>query len=270
MYRPIRPRAGNKLSYHDMRSPRHTGRVMRRQWGFSLPELAVVLVVIGLISAVVAISYGSSGRVERLWRGRADAQNVVSAMVTFARTHDRLPCPDFTGNGRMGDAHGQCPSGSAVGWVPYRSLGLAVPDSGRAVYGVYRGATVDSDLTVRADRTHDTVGGQHYDDLNDFVSALQLAQERPLSADQIYTTGNGAALGPIDCQKNVVRNWALIIAEPMGDQNGDGDKFDGPDTGLPLSGSHCFSAPSAKRNAGYSDDVVAVSFNSLAAKMSQH
>lgn len=243
---------------------------MGRQQGFSLPELAVVLVVIGLISAVVAMSYGSSGRVERLWRGQADAQKVLSAMVAFARTHDRLPCPDFTGDGRAGGAAGTCPTGLAVGWVPYRTLGLSVPGSGRAVYGVFRGDTSDSDLTVRAERGQDVVGDQHYDDLNDFVRALLLAQKLPLSTAAIYTTGDGAALGAVDCQKNVVQNWALIIAEPLGDQNGDGDAFDGPDTGLPLSGSRCFAAPSEKRDALYSDDVVAMSFNTLAAKMSQN
>lgn len=131
-----------------------------RQAGVSLIELAVILVVIGLM-VVVAVAL-----VPRLTeRMRLDTTSDVTidavrrALVSFAANHSRLPCADTNGNGlEGGGVASSCATAPAdtVGLVPYRALGFSDPILDEAHlpvrYAVYRnsngGTSMDSSLNA--------------------------------------------------------------------------------------------------------------------------
>ncbi|MBF0186399.1 MAG: hypothetical protein HQL50_00565 [Magnetococcales bacterium] len=76
----------------------------------------------------------------------------ISDMLTdFAASHNRLPCPDFNGNGVEGDANGDCTTSKQVGTIPWRALrlsGQVVDGMGVPIrYAVFRDTT-GVDLTV--------------------------------------------------------------------------------------------------------------------------
>lgn len=118
----------------------HPGRGRAaRQRGFSLVELSIVLLALGVLGWAVAGSYGNAGTVRDRDGAVQTAETLREALRAFALRNGRLPCPDSAGAGWEGDASGACIDGVEAGWLPYRTLGLDVPqDALRAAYGVYR------------------------------------------------------------------------------------------------------------------------------------
>jgi prepilin-type N-terminal cleavage/methylation domain-containing protein len=224
--------------------------------GFTLLELAVVLVALGALGMLVMASFSGVDATRARQRALAEAEAARMALRTFALATRRLPCPDSSGDGREGDAAGNCPDGRQLGWLPYETLGLAPMRLG---YGVFRDAANGADLVAPVS----PAPAPRLDDGTPALrSALAAAAAAAVSSNHPYTTGDRALLGAENCAGNVIANPALVIVAPATDRDGDGDPFDGVNTGLPNAGL-CIAAPSRGFDATYDDVVVTESAQAL-------
>lgn len=223
--------------------------------GFSLLELAIVLAVLGALGVLVTSSYAGVDATRAQQRARAEAEAARMALRTFALATRRLPCPDANGDGREGNAAGNCVAGLELGWLPWETLGLAPQ---RLVYGVFRDAANGADLVAPGS----TADAPFEDGTPALRRTLAAVARLAISSRHPYTTGDRAALGAETCAGNVVANPAVLIIAPASDRNGDGDLFDGVNTGLPSAG-YCIAAPSRAFDATYDDVVVTESAHAL-------
>lgn len=229
----------------------------QRGRGFTLIEVMIAVFVFGLITSVASISYLG------LWR-KAGGKTAVDAslvslsgsVITFAKTHHRLPCPDINGNGyEKLDNAGVCVAGTQVGRLPYISLGLSLPsEEERAYYGVYRNAATNpaADLTLSVTQNN-----------------LTAAAMATADANFVYVTGDGTtANGAESCGAYVASNPAYVILAAGEDRDGQGGILDGINLGL-ASGGRCFSAASKGIETQFDDRSYALSFYGLLAELNK-
>ena len=124
-----------------------TGSVVRcNASGFTLVELAVVLVIIGLIVGGLIRPLASQMEQAR----RADAEQALTqiheALLGYAIAGQRLPCPDTNGDGRADTCSGNA-GAVHVGELPWADLGAPKEDPwgnpwGYAVNGAFTSAPV--------------------------------------------------------------------------------------------------------------------------------
>lgn len=97
------------------------------QSGITLIEMAVVLVIIGLVVGVSAQLGTSQLDLAKRHNNREKLVEIESAMARFVAVNHRLPCPD---NGQNADGRedreddGSCSNQQVFGVVPYVTLGL--------------------------------------------------------------------------------------------------------------------------------------------------
>lgn len=233
------------------------------QAGFSMVEVAVALVVAGLMSWAAFSGYETVTAQQEIERGRAEAQQLQSVLRAFALRHGRLPCPDSNAaaDGYENEAAGVCNAGNQVGWFPYVSVGLSMPEEKfMARYSVFRGATAATDFAVAAERTGDAPGAATFSDVTDLIAALNAVPAQPVDGARTYLTGDAGVAGAIDCAGNRVMVSAYWIIVPLQDKSGDGDRFDAPHT----PSSVCAASPSAPLRFGSDDVVIAESPAQLA------
>lgn len=235
------------------------------QAGFSLVEVAIVLVVAGLISWAAFSGYETVSAQQEIERGRAEAQQLQSVLRAFALRHGRLPCPGANPDGYETLTAGRCAAGNQLGWFPYVSVGLEQPtDRLRARYSVFRAsnavAAQDADLAVVLERTGDSAGDTTFLDVTDLIAALNNASTLPVSPTRTHLTGDGGAAGAINCGSNRVMVAAYWVVVPLKDMDGNGERLDPPHSLTSL----CAASPSAPLRFGSDDVVVAESPAQLA------
>lgn len=109
---------------------RHTS-----QLGFTLVEMAIVLIIVGLLVAGLITPLGVQRDIRDYAETRAELAETREALMGFALTHratitsnPHLPCPDTTGDGvEDRDAAGACLN--VTGSLPWATLGLGRSDS---------------------------------------------------------------------------------------------------------------------------------------------
>ena len=249
-----------------------------RQTGFSLLEISVALVVAGLLSWAAFSGYETVVSQQEIERGRAEAKQLQSLVRAFALRHGRLPCPDTSAaatgyEGLTAPGSGVCSAGVQVGWFPYVSLGLVVPEMAlRARYAVFRSGSAtaadDADLAVALERTGDSAGEANFSDVSDLIVGLNNAAGLAASAvatNRPYLTGDAGAAGAINCAGNAVMSVAYWVVVPLKDADNDGNRLDPPHTSAGL----CAASPAAPLRFGSDDVVVAESPTQLAGWLRQ-
>lgn len=118
------------------------------QWGFSLVELSIVLLVLGLL-----LTSTIAGLSDLVWRARyaqakKDLSLIQEALIGYAISNGGLPCPDTDGyQGNPGTSDGEANSASPGncddenGYLPWSDLGLKARDPWNSLY-LYR---IDTD-----------------------------------------------------------------------------------------------------------------------------
>lgn len=238
----------------------------RAGFGFTLLEVAVALAVLGLIASAAASAYlGLFSANRSNLNGEASLSSLSGAVLAFAKSRHRLPCPDADGSGRESLVNGVCPADLSVGWFPYLSAGLSSPAPlTRSIYGVYR--ATGADLARTEEHSGDAVGAASYADLADLIRALRQAASQATAATRIYLTGDGAASGLENCTTHVASNPAFVLLATGEDRDGDGKATDGIHATLPGNG-RCFAAPTRGADSTFDDRTLAVSFYELMAKL---
>jgi len=229
--------------------------------GYTLVEMAVVLVVLGLVAVVAA---KLAPRFMAIGKNPTNFEQIASiedTLTGFVFTHSRLPCPDSNADGIE-----DCGGGLARGYLPFRTLGMpgqARNSSGLALrYAVFRNSAGNSDLASRVDRfapllpagTAPTAVATVLGVANalDMCKALHSAGLSTVDTNRLFT-GSGTD----------ARNVAWVLLDPgAGDADGDGNLLDGANaTGTG------FERADRAMDAAYDDQVVSMSFVSLWAKL---
>jgi len=92
-----------------------------RSRGFSLIELAIVLVIVGILMSGVLVALGETTESARRAQAQAQINTIMEALYGFAQTNGRLPCPDT-------DADGIEEATCTLlnnGFIPIQTLGLS-------------------------------------------------------------------------------------------------------------------------------------------------
>lgn len=230
------------------------------QRGFTLLELALAVVVIGLLIAVGAYSVPWLNERLILDKTRHVMTESSEALIAFAHTHHRLPCPDDNGDGFEDCA-------AASGTLPHRTLMLpaAVRDAANRpiAYAVYRNSSgtpsLDADLARLVNRVDDFDNPPATFNVCDFCEALKNSVPAAASAGFASTSTRINAAG--GCAAGEVTNQAFVLAS-SGFEDRDGDAA-AADEDNADGNTNCFSSPLRGRDDVYDDVVVAVGFATL-------
>ncbi|HBN14093.1 MAG: hypothetical protein CMQ46_01695 [Gammaproteobacteria bacterium] len=104
----------------------------RKVLGFTLIEMAIVLMIVGFLLSGLLVSLTQSADNTRRTNATAQLQRIEEALYGFAQTTGRLPCPASSATNGLEagpDGTGQCavPTTSHHGFVPAATLGLIGP-----------------------------------------------------------------------------------------------------------------------------------------------
>lgn len=98
--------------------------------GFSLIEMAIVLLIVSSLLGGLLISIGTTREINNRNAAESSLEDIVEALYGYAQANGRLPCPaTAASNGQASPAAGGACSGGAVtaGFVPSATLGLSGP-----------------------------------------------------------------------------------------------------------------------------------------------
>ncbi len=235
---------------------------MKKSGGYTLIELSIALVVLGIIIVLIWRFIGFNADYALSNSQRAMMRSADQAVTGFVLSNNRLPCPDTNGDGRE-----NCGGSAAVGTLPAVTIGLAQADATGIRYGVYRqpsaSPVADADLAALADRMPmlatrgDPLAGYDLFESNsngiDLCAGLRNAANSP---------GGDGFLHVVTPEKNINVAYALALAS-RSDADQAGSLFDGSNAGAGVA----FEAPSRVTDGGYDDRVVAVGFDRLIGRL---
>ncbi|MDR1530164.1 MAG: hypothetical protein LBS40_07215 [Burkholderiales bacterium] len=110
--------------------------IKRRACGFSLLELAVIVLILGLLTTLSWRFIAARIQQQATIATHSALEQADWALTGFAMAHTRLPCPDTDNDGNE-----NCDGTGEVGTLPYQTLGLSDARASQIRYGVLRQTT---------------------------------------------------------------------------------------------------------------------------------
>lgn len=176
---------------------------LRRPHGFTLVELAIVLVIVALLTGGMLLSLSAQSDARNAADARKQLNEIKDALLGFAATNGYLPCPDDDTDPTSA-SYGVAETGctNKEGWLPFKTLGVyefdpwgthrtqnSDPPLGRWRYRVDTAFTGAIKLT-----TVQTDALSIVDNRDSPLTNTAVAQDRPVVV--FYSTGaNGAKDG---------------------------------------------------------------------------
>jgi type II secretion system protein G len=210
--------------------------------GFTLVEMAVVLVIVGLLLGGLLMPLSAQMDHSRLSEARRDLSEIKEALIGYALVNGRLPCPDTDDNGTDDGCLNTNANATSAGNLPWVELGVQGTDPWGRRYQYRINNAFSATFTLAT--TGNTTGVIRV--CTDNTCATTEVNNVPAV---IYTSGkNGSAQPPAGADE--LEN-TVLTANP---------KFDRTFV------SHEFTAPGAA-NGEFDDVVVWVSPNILFNRM---
>lgn len=253
---------------------KRVSRIPNRSRGFSLVELSIVLIVLGIIISIGFKLLPNLVNRAEATKNTTALERARDALVGFAATHHRLPCPAATVTGANAgqETLGTFPltCANAVGYLPYNTLGLT---DGLDAYKrpLRYGVTTDytTSTTARGNDGNADLAYQWGSSAN-FCQAISnagyYATDYSTNTDHVYVYNTFSGLTPAPAVTAADHQAFVVASAGYADMNRDGDFFDGGNSGaLPLTRTVAqeFESPLTMPNANYDDQVLAESFNKL-------
>ncbi len=206
--------------------------------GFTLIELAVVIVIVGIIISIMATVLPSLIQSSKIKKAQAILEKVDYALQGYSMANHRLP---FADSGTDGDED----SGIYIGNLPYKTLGLS---SGEDVWGNSLKYGVYDDLTAT------------FADGNAFCTAISSSSTATFTTSKVYTTSADHCSGADATNSS---NQAYVVAsggsKDLDGANGFFDLCNGENS----TANPGFNAPNRIQSTTYDDLVRSFSLNEL-------
>lgn len=211
-----------------------------QQTGFSLVEMAVVLVILGFVIGIFLLPLGAQRDIAYQLKTDNQLELAQKALIGFAQAYGRLPCPATAiGNDDAGSLGGEQPAGGgacavSVGFLPAATLGLSPVDrSGFAIdgwgyrirYAVTQNPTASPPFT--------TVNGMANTGMSNLAPNIQVLSR--VGGDLlignavavVFSLGKTAAngVGGADEDENLIREDHIFISHDI-EANGVNGEFD--------------------------------------------
>lgn len=161
--------------------------------GFTLVEMAIVLVIIGLLIAAFLIPLTAQLEQTRNAEAHRDLLEIKEALLGFAVTNFRLPCPDTTGDGVDDGCADTNSTSSTGGNLPWVTLGVKSTDPWNRPYQ-YRVNNAFSGVFVLI--TTGTGAGILRVCTDNTCTTLPAPLEANNVPAVIYSSGNNGAIQP--------------------------------------------------------------------------
>ncbi len=106
-----------------------------KQQGFTLVEIAIVLVIVGLMIGGLITPLSMQLEQRKVAETQKALDEAKEALLGFALQYGYLPCPAVSaGNGQEDRSGDNCRNGRRQGFLPWATLGLAKLDSWNHLY----------------------------------------------------------------------------------------------------------------------------------------
>jgi len=185
-----------------------------RTAGFTLVELAVVIVIVSVLLGVVLTPLATRIQMQQVRDQQRTLDEIREALLGFAQSQGRLPCPDTDGDGQENwpcNVNGV--PATAIDELPYATLGVMATDRWGRRY-VYAVTSQLTNIVQTGEPTAATPGEADTDDRLDLMDRgrLTLSERRSdkslatitTSAAAIVVSLGGNGLGGTDLDGNTL------------------------------------------------------------------
>ncbi len=138
------------------------------QRGFTLTEMAVVLVIVALLIGGMLLPMTAQDDMRRSNETRATLANIQEALLGFAVVNGRLPRPAASATDGMENPANCADDAACSGFIPWASLGVTRSDAWNklirySVTPAYANSTITlTSIATRTVQTRDTAGNAVY------------------------------------------------------------------------------------------------------------